>query len=54
MILIIIGFLILIFIINLISHVRKHSEECHVYVCVLWEVYEVKGALMLGVLVRYR
>jgi len=25
-----------------------------VYVCVLWEVYEVKGFLMLGVLVRYR
>jgi len=54
MILIIIGFLILILIINLISHARKHSKECHVYVCVLWEVYEVKGLLMFGALVRYR
>ena len=64
MILIIIGFLILNVIIiivlilnviiNMASYARKHSEECHVCGCVLWEVYEVKGFLMLGVLVRYR
>lgn len=54
MILILIGFLILILILNKTSYARKHSEECYMCVCVLWEVYEVKGVLMFGVLVRYR
>lgn len=64
MIIIIIGFLrlniiiiivlILNVIINMASYARKHSEECHVCVCVLCEVYRKKGVLMLGVLVRYR
>jgi hypothetical protein len=54
MILILIGFLILILILNKTSDARKHSEECHVCVCIIWEVYEVKGVLMFGVLLRYR
>lgn len=54
MILIIIGFLILILILNKTSYARKHSEECHMWLRVMWEVYEVKGVLGFGVLLRYR